>query len=371
MSGAPETAMQTVMRSISYVHTATPEAQVRIDMLEMQHFQVNVVALGELCPVADIILLDCDCFSPSEIETALAHLKVMGRPIIVRFQLARGITFRDQRAALLKAGAVDVIRSDATFDEIVTRLRAVLLQQRAPRILLVEDDDDIGPWVREELRRSEMDATLVTSLAAGRSAFEKGPFDALIVDRRLPDGDGLSFVAELYAAGIRTPALIYSARNSLSDRIEGLEVAGAVDYMCKPIHADELVVRIRIALRPINSEETLVFGPLELLRKDKVVRWRGTRIDLRPKESAMLIYLAERYGMSISQRMLYFDLWEKVYMEEGSNPVSAAKHRLVNNLKTHFKSIDEPFPDFLCSVNDSYFFDIKPLLRLSEQSASV
>lgn len=353
------------MRTVTYIHSGAPGAQSRIELMQRHHFHVNLSGAGEPIPSADMILFDASHLTLTQIEIELAELTTSGQPVIVQFQVARGTAFRNQRSALLLAGAEDVVRAEATSEEFLTRLRAVLLQQRAPRILVIEDDLDIGPWVRDELKRAGMETVLVTSLAAGRSAFEQDPLDALIVDRQLPDGDGLSFVAELQAAGVRTPALIYSALDGLSDRIEGLEIAGAVDYMCKPIHADELIVRLKIALRPINSEETLVFGPLEILRKDRIVRWRGDRIDLRPKESAMLVYLAERYGLSISQRMLYFDIWEKVYMEDGSNPVSAAKHRLVTNLKAHFKSRDEPFPEFLTSQDDAYIFNVEPLLQLS------
>lgn len=352
------------MRTVSYVNAEAPGALSRIEILNKHHLQVSPATGDGVMPVADVILFDAEGLPDTRTMAELAKLAATGQPVLVRFALSQGSTFRAQRAEFLAAGASDVVRSDAMDDEFLTRLRAILLQQRAPRILVIEDESDIGRWVQEELRRVGMEPVLVTDLAAARQAFETGPLDALIVDRQLPDGDGLSFVAQLHASGIRTPALIYSGLDALSDRIEGLEIAGAVDYLCKPVHADELIVRIKIALRPINSEETLVFGPLEIMRKDKIVRWRGDRIHLRPKESAMLIYLAERYGLPISQRMLYFDIWEKIYMEEGSNPVSAAKHRLVGNLKAFFKARNETLPEFLSAQDDSYLFDVKPLLQL-------
>lgn len=359
------------MRAVFYVHAGAAGAGSRIEMLKRHHFQVTDISTDASPTMADAILIDTAGMEADQIAANVSRWAETGSPVLVRFELQRGSAFRDQRAGLLAAGAVDVVRADASDNEVLTRLRAILLQRRAPRILVIEDDEDIGLWVADELRRAGMETVHVAKLSEGRRAFEEGPLDALIVDRQLPDGDGLTFVAELHAAGIRTPALIYSALDTISDRIEGLEHAGAVDYLCKPIHADELIVRVRIALRPINSEETLVFGPLEILRKDKIVRWRGDRIDLRPKEAAMLIYLAERQGLPISQRMLYFDIWEKIYMEEGSNPVSAAKHRLVGNLKAFFKARQEPLPEFLAAQDDSYLFDVEPLLKLQPKALQV
>ncbi len=356
------------MRTVSYVHADAPGTQSRIDMLKKHHFDVKAASIDAPLPDGSVVFFDAEGMLPEDIMTVINALTRSGRPILVRFEMTRFGAFRTQRSALLDAGAEDVVRSDATDSEFLTRLKAILLQRRAPRILVIEDDADIGPWVQEELQRVGMETVWVKDLASARTAFADGPVDALIVDRQLPDGEGLSFVAELHRAGIRTPSLVYSALDSISDRIEGLEVAGAVDYMCKPIHADELIVRIKIALRPIDSEETLVFGPLEILRRDKIVRWRGDRIELRPKEAAMLIYLAERFGLPITHRMLYFDVWEKVYMEDGSNPVSAAKHRLVNKLKEFFKDRNEPVPAFLSAEDDTYQFNVEPLLQLPLQA---
>ncbi|MFK7765421.1 MAG: response regulator transcription factor [Roseobacter sp.] len=356
------------MRTVSYVHADAPGAQMRIDMLTKHHFDVNAVSVDGPLPDGGVVFFDAGGLPPDDIRPTIRTLKQAGCPILVRFEMTRVGAFRTQRSALLEAGADDVVRSDASDGEFLTRLRAILLQQRSPRILVIEDEADIGTWVAEELQRAGMQTVWVTDLASGRKAFEDGPIDALIVDRQLPDGDGLSFVAELHAAGIRTPALIYSALDQISDRIEGLEVAGAVDYLCKPVHADELIVRVKIALRPIDTEETIVFGPLEIMRRDRIVRWRGDRIELRPKESEMLIYLAERFGLAITHRMLYFDVWEKVYMEEGSNPVAAAKHRLINKLKDFFKARNEPFPEFLSAEDDTYQFNVEPLLQLPHKA---
>ena len=210
-----------------------------------------------------------------------------------------------------------------------------------------------------------MRVVAVHNLAAAYAAFGAGPLDALIVDRQLPDGDGLSFVARLRAERISTPALIYTAMTDIADRVDGLERAGANDYLCKPAHADELCARVKVLLRPRLTEDQLIFGPLALSRRDRVIRWRAERVEMRPRETDVLIYLAERSGLWIPQQMLYLDIWEKIFMEIGSNPVAATKHRLVVNLRKFVQARGESLPDFIASGGNTYAFLPEPLLQLS------
>jgi DNA-binding response OmpR family regulator len=156
----------------------------------------------------------------------------------------------------------------------------------------------------------------------------------------------------------------------IADRVDGLDRAGANDYLCKPAHTDELRARVRVLLRPRQSDDQLIFGPLELSRKDRVVRWRGERVEMRPRETDVLIYLAERSGLWIPQQMLYLDIWEKVYMEIGSNPVAATKHRLVVNLRKFAEARGEALPEFIASGGNTYAFLPEPLLQLSRDGGN-
>ena len=157
--------------------------------------------------------------------------------------------------------------------------------------------------------------------------------------------------------------------NNIEDRLKGLEEARANDYICKPVHADELRARVRVLLRPLVSDETLVFGPLEIGRKDRIVKWRGDRIELRRKECEMLIYLAERAGLPIPQRMIYLDVWGKVFMEIGSNPITAARHRMVRDIKAFLKVRGEDYPEFIGTDADAYVLLPDQLLQLPHQSS--
>lgn len=357
--------------------------------LEVRHVP-DVAALAAASPAAraDVVAIDDDGLDDPALAAALAGLDGGGDgggldgggpPAIVLFRLPRGVSFRARREALLALGAADVMEVPAgsavgngtgNADEtgaaadLATRIRALLLRRRPPHVLVVEDDAQILAWVGEILAGAGMTVTGTGSLAAARAAFEAGRVDALVVDRTLPDGDGLDFVAGLRRHAIGTPALLFTAMDDLEDRLRGLREARADDYVCKPVHAEELLARVQVMLRPREDREALVWGPLEVDRRDRLVRWGGTLVPLRAKEAEMLIYLAERDGLRIPQRMLFVDVWHKLFMEPSSNPVAAAKHRLVANLRDFVRSRGGTCPDVILTEGDAYRFVPGPLLRL-------
>ncbi|WP_299629080.1 response regulator transcription factor [uncultured Tateyamaria sp.] len=313
---------------------------------------------------APVVVLDAQEMSDAEADGLLADIAGPDTQVLVLFALSHGISFRARRDALMAQGAADVMETTANAEEFLTRVQTLKQAAHPPRILVVEDEDEIGDWAVAVLKDARMDAQRVSTLAEAHARFEAGPIDALVVDRGLPDGDGLSFIAQLRDLGISTPALLFTALDSIEERIRGLQTARADDYICKPVHEDELRARVQVLLRPFVVAETMVFGPLEISRKDRLVRWRGTRIDLRPKECDMLIYLAERADLMIPKRMIYLDVWQKTFMDVGSNPVTAARHRLVRDLKAALKERGEDYVDFLGTHGDAYVFRPELLLRL-------
>ncbi|MCV6592372.1 MAG: response regulator transcription factor [Silicimonas sp.] len=349
---------------VTYIGDQAPGAAARMAALGAQRLSLGAG------PDARVTVLDGSDLGDAALDAQLAAIDSGRTAVLVLFTLSHGISFRARREALLAAGARDVMAAKAPEDEFLTRVRALLHLSRPPRVLIVEDEDEIGVWAVQVLGEAGMDVTRATSLAEAEALFEAGPIDALVVDRGLPDGDGLDLVARLRGNGIRTPALVLSALTTIESRLQGLRDAGADDYICKPVHADELVVRVQMLLRPKITDEVLVFGPLEVNRADRVVRWRGDRITLRPKEVGMLIYLAERDGLPIPQRMIYLDVWEKTYMEEGSNPVTSARHRLGTVLKAFLKERGEAYEEFIATVDDGYVFQPEVLLRLPEGDAA-
>lgn len=337
----------------------------RVSVLERHKIQLIGVSDPAALPPGRLpVILDGTDVAPDVLNDTLADLVRRNAPTLVLFRLGHGESFRKRREDLMARGARDVMEADAPASDLLVRLRALLLGNRPPFVLVIEDSPKTARWTVEILKQAEIDATWVGTLAEGRHLFETRSVDALVVDRELPDGDGLQFVALLRKNGIRTPALLFTAMDTVADRIAGLRDAGADDYICKPVHGDELTARIQVLLRPRHQDETLIFGPLELGRRDRIARWRGERVDLRPKECEMLIYLAEREGLALPKRMIYADVWDKVFMDTGSNPVAAARHRLVRDLKEFLSARGEVYPEFITTETDAYRFSAEPLLRL-------
>ena len=115
-------------------------------------------------------------------------------------------------------------------------------------ILVIEDEPKIAGFLRRGLEEEGHRVDVATDLAGGRRAIELGELDLLIVDRMLPDGDGLSLVRELRRARVALPAICLTARDRVEERIEGLH-GGADDYLVKPFAFGELIARIGAVTR--------------------------------------------------------------------------------------------------------------------------
>ncbi|MET0210942.1 MAG: response regulator transcription factor [Burkholderiaceae bacterium] len=202
------------------------------------------------------------------------------------------------------------------------------------RILLIEDDFMIGEAVRQGLTRSGYAVDWVRDAREASAAFANRVHDLAILDLGLPRGDGIQLLKSLRAGGNGVPVLIASARDSVRDRIVGLE-SGADDYLLKPFDLDELVARVRAVLRrhagsgsPRMATRTIVLDP----REKKV--WRhGVEVALSVKEFALLEALMRRPGAVLSRERLE----ESVYgwgEETTSNAVEVHLHRLRRKLGT-------------------------------------
>lgn len=347
---------------VTFIGDATAGRAARIDILTAQKFTVS-----DFGP-ARVAVIDG---SDAALADSIAEARGTGAAILVIFKLPHGVSFRARRATLLSAGVHDVMLESAPEEEFLRRVRALILLSRPARIMVLEDEDEIGDWVEKELRKDEKEIVRARTIAEARTCFESDPIDAMVVDRKLPDGDGADLVEHLRELGIRTPALFLSAFNTEEDQTRGMEQAGGNDYLGKGVEADVLRMRVRVALRPWVTDDVLIFGPLELNRKDRIVRWRGELIEMKPKDKAMLIYLAERADLPIPQSMIYLDVWQNLYSDIESRRVAQAKFRLTRDLKAFLKERGEAYPDFLGTVGDAYVFRTEPLLRLPETGQPV
>lgn len=196
------------------------------------------------------------------------------------------------------------------------------------QILLLEDDSGTADEIRLELAAAGYAVVHRTTLAEAAEGVRAGGIDLLIVDRQLPDGEGLDLIAALRADGFRTPALVLSALGSLDDRVRGLR-AGGDDYLPKPFALVELLARVEALLRrPDERRDTrLIVGPLDLDLLDGKASRAGRPLDLLPRELKLLDYLVRRPGRIVTRSMLLQDVWGYSF-EPNSNVVDVHIGRL-------------------------------------------
>lgn len=202
------------------------------------------------------------------------------------------------------------------------------------RILLIEDDIMIGKAVQHGLSQAGFAVDWVTDGRAAELSLANGVYDLAVLDLGLPKKDGMAILATLRGQGNPMPVLIASARDTVRDRIAGLE-AGADDYVLKPFDLDELVARVRALLRRHagSGSPLLRFGALVLDPARRSVMKDGEPVELSAKEFAILEALMQRPGAVLSREKLE----ESVYGwgdEVGSNVVEVHLHHLRKKLGT-------------------------------------
>jgi len=180
------------------------------------------------------------------------------------------------------------------------------------RILVIEDDKRTADYISKGLGECGFVVDLASSGPDGLHLATGGQYDALIVDRMLPDLDGLSVVRALRAAQITVPVLILSALAHVDERVTGLR-AGGDDYLTKPFAFSELQARLEALLRrprAIVAQTTLQVGDLTMDLLARRVTRAGRPIDLRPQEYRLLEYLMRHAGEVVTRTMLFEGVWD-------------------------------------------------------------
>jgi two-component system, OmpR family, response regulator len=206
------------------------------------------------------------------------------------------------------------------------------------RVLTVEDDDTIAAFVGKGLEEAGFAVDRAESGNAGLERAIATPYDVAIVDVMLPGLDGLALVERLRQRGVRTPVLFLSARHTVDDRVRGLQ-AGGDDYLVKPFAFAELLARVYALLRRSSgtAEPTkLTVGDLELDLLSREVRRAGRKIDLRPKELALLEYLMRNAGKVVSKTMVLAHVYDYSF-DPGTNVVDVLVHRLREKIDREFE----------------------------------
>jgi two-component system OmpR family response regulator len=178
------------------------------------------------------------------------------------------------------------------------------------KVLLIEDDYETADEIIRDLADRGYAVTHVDSGQRGLRLARSRSFHLLIVDRMLPELDGLSIIKTLRAESIHAPVLVLSAMTGVDERVRGLK-AGGDDYLSKPFALTELAARVEALLRrPSDVRETVLrVGPLELDLIDRVARRKAREIELLPREFKLLEYMMRRPSRVVTRDMLLERVW--------------------------------------------------------------
>jgi two-component system copper resistance phosphate regulon response regulator CusR len=196
------------------------------------------------------------------------------------------------------------------------------------RLLLAEDEKRLAELVARALRAEGYAVHVVHDGEAALAELSAHGYDAAVLDVGLPERDGLAVSAELRQRNVRVPILMLTARDSIAERVAGLD-AGADDYLVKPFEFAELFARVRALLRrqPAVLPAVLGVADLALDTRSHVVTRAGRELSLTPKEYTMLQYLVRHAGRVVTRAELVEHVWDD-RQDPGSNAIDVYVGRL-------------------------------------------
>jgi len=205
------------------------------------------------------------------------------------------------------------------------------------RLLIVEDDSKIASFIIKGFRQAGFAVDHAADGEEGLQLALAVTYDAAIVDIMLPELDGLGLIGELRRQGINTPVLILSAKRSLDDRIKGIQKGGD-DYLVKPFSFSELLVRVQALIRRSSrtvEPSSLTYGDFSIdLLKREVIR-SDKKIELQPREFALLEYLMRNSERVVSKTMILEHIWD-FHFDPQTNVVDVLVCRLRNKVEKGF-----------------------------------
>jgi two-component system copper resistance phosphate regulon response regulator CusR len=204
------------------------------------------------------------------------------------------------------------------------------------RLLVIEDEPKTVDYLKRGLEESGFTVDTARTGTDGLHLAMTDDYDLVVLDVMLPGLNGWGVVQKLRERK-NTPVLFLSARDDLDDRVHGLELGGD-DYLVKPFAFVELLARIRTLLRrgPVREAEHLTVADLEIDAIKRRVRRAGTRVDLTPREFALLHLLARKRGEVLSRTQIASHVWDMNF-DSDTNVVDVAVRRLR-------AKVDDPFP---------------------------
>ncbi|HEV7617851.1 MAG TPA: response regulator transcription factor [Burkholderiaceae bacterium] len=200
------------------------------------------------------------------------------------------------------------------------------------RIGLLEDHQRMSQLIRKALASAGIEADTYSRIAEAHDGFMQIPYAALIIDRSLPDGDGLHLLRKLRAKDVKTPCLILTALDALHDRIAGLD-AGADDYLPKPFSMEELVARVRALMRRAPVLRTLLpeYKGLQIMSDSGSMQYGDESVSLAPSELQIMLSLVTAKGRPVRRTALEMAAWG-ITEAVTQNALDVALHRLRRKL---------------------------------------
>lgn len=205
------------------------------------------------------------------------------------------------------------------------------------RVLVVEDDEKTASYVEKGLVEAGFSVDRASDGRTGLFHAMDGDYDVLVVDRMIPQLDGLALVQALRAASVSTPVLFLSALGQVDERVKGLR-AGGDDYLAKPFAFSELHARVdALARRRIEPkvQTRLQVGDLEMDLIERRVRRDGRAIDLQPREFKLLEYLMRHAGQVVTRTMLLEGVWD-YHFDPQTNVIDVHVSRLRQKIDKGF-----------------------------------
>lgn len=207
------------------------------------------------------------------------------------------------------------------------------------RVLLVEDDSTIADFIQRGMKEAGFTVDHAADGMTGLDLALNDSYDVGIIDIMLPQLDGLSIIERMRERKINTPVIILSAKRSLDDRVQGLQ-RGGDDYLTKPFSFSELLARVHALLRRANSVVESTHLAVHDLSIDLLARTAvrsGKKIDLQPKEFALLEYLMRNEGHIVSKTMIMERVWNYNF-DPQTNVVEARISKLREKVDKDFDS---------------------------------
>jgi len=180
------------------------------------------------------------------------------------------------------------------------------------RILIIEDEENIARVLQLELQFEGYEAEMAHTGTDGLLKYREQQWDLILLDIMLPEMSGMDVLKRIRATESQTPVIMLTAKNEVEDKVKGLDL-GANDYVTKPFEIEELLARIRSALRfsqkGSNQQEQAAFGQLSINEQTREVIYYGINIDLTPREYDLLLYLLKHSKQVLTREQILQAVW--------------------------------------------------------------